>query len=448
MSVKASDVAGRDDATQSGRASNKSLQARREAAVARGVATMLPFFAHRASNAEVWDVEGKRYIDFASGIAVLNTGHLHPKVSAAVTEQLGRFSHTCFQVMPYDSYIRLAERLNALVPGSTPKKTMLVSTGAEAVENAVKIARAYTGRPGVVSFSGGFHGRTMMGLAVTGKVVPYKTRFGPFPAEVYHAPFPVAYHGVSVETSIAALETIFKADIEPTRVACMVVEPVQGEGGFYAAPPEFLQALRRICDTHGIVLVIDEVQTGFGRTGRMLAIEHSGVEPDLVTMAKSLAGGFPLSAVTGKAEIMDAAEPGGLGGTYAGSPLACAAALAVIDAIEDEGLCARADAIGEHIKRRVGALAQSDTLRGTIGEIRGLGAMVAMELVEGGDRDRPAAGLTKDLVQLCARRGLLLLACGTRGNVIRFLVPLTASDAIVDEGMSILGQALTELAAR
>jgi len=441
------DVIELDASIGAARPSNAALQARRQQAVARGVATMLPLFAERARNAEVWDVEGNRYVDFASGIAVLNTGHLHPKVTAAVSEQLSRFSHTCFQVMPYESYVRLAERLNALVPGPSAKKTMLVSTDAEAIENAIKIARAHTRRPGVLAFSGGFHGRTMMGMAVTGKVAPYKIGFGPFPGEVYHAPFPVAYHGVSVEASIAAIETIFRADIEPARVAAMVVEPVQGEGGFYLAPPAFLQQLRRICDSHGIVLVIDEVQTGFGRTGRMLAIEHSGVEPDLVTMAKSLAGGFPLSAVTGKAEIMDAAEPGGLGGTYAGSPLGCAAALAVLDTIEREGLCARADVIGGMIKDRLNVLARTPELRQCIGDVRGLGAMVAMELVEAGDPDRPAASLTKELVLLCARRGLLVLACGTRGNVIRFLVPLTAGDAIVEEGLSILAQALTDLVA-
>ena len=425
---------------------NAELQALRESAVPRGVATMLRTFTERASNAELWDVEGKRYIDFASGIAVLNTGHLHPKVTGAVRTQLEQFSHSCFQVAPYETYLRLAERLNALVPGPTPKKTILLTTGAEAMENAVKIARAHTGRPGVIAFSGGFHGRTMMTMAMTGKVVPYKTGFGPFPGEVYHLPFPVAYHGVTVEASLAALGTLFRADIEATRIAAMVIEPVQGEGGFYIAPPAFLQALRRITEEHGIVLVVDEIQTGFARTGRMFAIEHAGIEPDIVTMAKSLAGGFPLSAVTGKAAIMDAAAPGGLGGTYGGSPVACAAAHAVIDVIDEEGLCARAERIGALIQTELKAMQQTNQLGPVIGDVRGLGAMVAMELVQDGDANRPAAALTKDLVQRCADKGLIVLACGVRGNVIRFLVPLTASDEIIREGLGVLREALGELA--
>jgi 4-aminobutyrate aminotransferase / (S)-3-amino-2-methylpropionate transaminase / 5-aminovalerate transaminase len=425
---------------------NAELQALRESAVPRGVATMLRTFTERASNAELWDVEGKRYIDFASGIAVLNTGHLHPKVTGAVRTQLEQFSHSCFQVAPYETYLRLAERLNALVPGPTPKKTILLTTGAEAMENAVKIARAHTGRPGVIAFSGGFHGRTMMTMAMTGKVVPYKTGFGPFPGEVYHLPFPVAYHGVTVEASLAALETLFRADIEATRIAAMVIEPVQGEGGFYIAPPAFLQALRRITEEHGIVLVVDEIQTGFARTGRMFAIEHAGIEPDIVTMAKSLAGGFPLSAVTGKAAIMDAAAPGGLGGTYGGSPVACAAAHAVIDVIDEEGLCARAERIGALIQTELKAMQQTNQLGPVIGDVRGLGAMVAMELVQDGDANRPAAALTKDLVQRCADKGLIVLACGVRSNVIRFLVPLTATDEIIREGLGVLREALGELA--
>jgi len=427
-------------------ASNAELQSLRETAIPRGLATMLPVFTARARNAEMWDVEGKRYIDFASGIAVLNTGHLHPKVSAAVSAQLENFSHTCFQVTPYENYVRLADRLNKLVPGSTPKKTIFLSTGAEAVENAIKIARAYTGRPAVISFSGAFHGRTMMGLALTGKVVPYKTGFGPFPAGIYHVPFPIPYHGVSEEDSLRALETLFKADVEPRTVAAMIIEPVQGEGGFYIASPKFLQALRRQCDTHGIVFVVDEIQTGFARTGKMFAIEHAGIEPDIMTLAKSLAGGFPLSAVTGKAEIMDAPAPGGLGGTYAGSPLACAAADAVLDVIEEEGLCARAEVIGRVIADRLRAMGKTNALKSTIGEVRALGAMVAVELVQNGDANQPAADLTKALVQACAKNGLVILSCGTRGNVIRFLAPLTATDAIVNEGLDILESTLRDLA--
>lgn len=429
-----------------GRSTNAELQQLRESAVPRGVATMLPVFTERAENAEMWDVEGRRYIDFAGGIAVLNTGHMHPRVIESVREQLEKFSHSCFQVTPYETYVRLADRLNRLAPGSSMKKTIFLSTGAEAVENAVKIARAHTRRPGVIAFSGGFHGRTMMGMALTGKVAPYKIGFGPFPGEIYHLPFPVAYHGVTAEMALASLETLFKADIEPGRVAAIIVEPVQGEGGFYIAPPEFMQRLRQICDQHGIVFIVDEIQTGFARTGKMFAVEHSGVEPDLITMAKSLAGGFPISAVTGKAEIMDAPEPGGLGGTYGGSPIACAAAHAVLDVIEEEKLCDRAMEIGRLMTDELEAMQRTNELRPVIGDVRALGAMVAMELIEDGEPSKPAAAMTKALVGRCAARGLVILACGVRGNVIRFLVPLTASDAIIREGLAIVGEELGKLA--
>ncbi len=419
---------------------NQQWQARREAAVVQGVGTLLPVFIDRAQNAELWDVEGNRYIDFASGIAVLNTGHNHPKVVAAVREQLEKFSHTCFQVTPYSGYIELAEKLNALVPGPTPKRTLFLSTGAEAVENAIKIARAHTGRSGTIAFKGGFHGRTMMGMALTGKVVPYKTGFGPFPGEVYHLPFPADYLGVSEDDALAALDLCFSADIEPTRVAAIIIEPVQGEGGFYPASASFMQRLRQVCDQHGILLICDEIQTGFCRTGKTFATEYSGVEPDIMTLAKSLAGGFPLSAVVGKSEVMNAAKPGGLGGTYAGSPIACAAALAVLEVIEEERLNQKALAQGEQIKARLHQLA---TRFDFIGNIRGPGAMVAMELVKEGDAARPDPDLTKRLVAEAGKRGLVLLACGVRGNVIRFLAPLTAPAAIVDEGLDLLEQALS-----
>jgi 4-aminobutyrate aminotransferase/(S)-3-amino-2-methylpropionate transaminase len=399
-------------------------------------------YVARARNAELWDVEGRRYIDFAGGIAVLNTGHLHPAVQASVARQLEAFSHTCFMVTPYGAAVELAERLNRLAPGPTPKKSILVTTGAEACENAIKIARAATGRSGVIAFGGGFHGRTFMAMAMTGKVTPYKNGFGPMPGDVYHAPFPIAYHGVSVADSLAAIDHLFKYDIEPTRVAAIILEPVLGEGGFYVAPPEFLRELRALCDRHGMLLIADEVQTGFARTGRMFAIEHSGVEPDLMTMAKSLAGGFPLAAVVGKAAIMDAPAPGGLGGTYAGSPIACAAALAVLDVIETEGLCARAEAIGGTIKRM---LADAAPELPSIGEVRGLGAMIALELVKDRDPHQPDPELTKSLVKLAASKGLVILSCGLYGNVIRFLVPLTASDALVHEGMQIVIDCLREL---
>src|SRR5512137_83748 len=361
---------------------NQDLQGRRDAAFARGLGNQLPVYIERARNAELWDVEGNRYIDFGSGIAVLNTGHLHPRVQTAVARQLDAFSHTCLMITPYAVAVELAEQLIRLAPGPSPKKAIFVTTGAEAVENCIKIARAHTGRSGVIAFGGGFHGRTFMAMALTGKVAPYKTGFGPFPPEVYHAPFPIAYHGVSVQQSLDALEHIFKYDVEPARVAAIIVEPVMGEGGFYIAPPEFLQALRKLCDQHGIVLIADEIQTGFARTGRMFATEYAGIEPDLMTMAKSLAGGFPLAAVVGKAHIMDAPNPGGLGGTYAGSPIACAAALAVLEVIEEETLCNRATALGELMASSLRGLQREIP---AIGEVRNLGAMVAMELVKHAD---------------------------------------------------------------
>ncbi len=426
---------------------NADLQALREKAVPRGVANVFAIYSQRASMDEIWDVEGKRYIDFATGISVVNTGHNHPRVKAAALAQLEQFSHTCFQVTPYESYIRLAERLNSLAPGETPKKTIFLTTGAEAVENAVKIARAYTGRPAVIAFSGAFHGRTMMGMALTGKVLPYKSGFGPMPADVFHVPFPIPYHGVSIDDSLAALDTLFRADVEPGRVAAMIIEPVQGEGGFYVAPADFLRRLREICDAHGIVLIVDEIQTGFGRTGKMFAVEHAGIESDLITMAKSLAGGFPLSAVTGKAEIMDAPAPGGLGGTYGGSPIACAASLAVIDVILEERLLDRAQRIGALIEHQLRQLGADNSVGEYIGDIRGLGAMIAVELVIRGDSSKPAPDLTKSLVQKAARKGLIILACGVRGNVVRFLPALVSRDEVIQDGMTIFAEALREAVA-
>jgi 4-aminobutyrate aminotransferase/(S)-3-amino-2-methylpropionate transaminase len=357
---------------------------------------------------------------------------------------MDRFSHTCFMVTPYESGVALAEKLNAIAPVEGPAKSIFVTTGAEAVENAVKIARAHTGRSGVITFGGGFHGRTFMAMALTGKVAPYKASFGPMPPEVFHAPFPMPFHGVSVADALKGLKQLFKVDIEPTRVAAIIIEPVQGEGGFYPAPKEFLHALREICDEHGIVFVADEIQTGFARTGKMFAIEHSGVKPDLITMAKSLAGGFPIAAVTGKAEIMDAPHPGGLGGTYAGSPLGTSAALAVMEVIEEENLCQRSLEMGAYMVGKLKSL-QGETR--CIGEIRNLGAMVAMELTKG-TGDEPDAELTKELVQVAATRGLVLLSCGVYANVIRFLAPITASNEIIDEGMEILRECLLELVSR
>ena len=422
---------------------NKDLLARRERAVPRGVASATAIFAARAENAELWDVEGKRFVDFAGGIAVLNTGHRHPKVIAAVEKQLALYTHTAFQVVPYEPYIELAEKLNALAPFKGPAKTILFTTGAEATENAVKLARAYTGRSAVIAFAGGFHGRTMLTMALTGKTLPYKKKFGPMMPEVFHLPFPVADHGVTVADSLKALEFLFRADVEPDRVAAIMIEPVQGEGGFYEAPTELLVALRKICDEHGIMLVADEVQTGFARTGKMFGIEHSGVEPDMITIAKSMAGGFPLSGIIGKAAIMDSAEPGGLGGTYAGSPVACAAALAVLYVMKEENLLERANSMGARIKTRLAAIAErNDVVPFTA--IRGNGAMVGFDIVKSRGAYEPDADATKRVTAAALEGGLILLSCGVFGNVIRILVPLTAEEAVLDEGLDKLEQALVK----
>lgn len=422
---------------------NAELHARRTAAVPRGIGQATQIYAKRAKNAEIWDEEGKRYIDFGAGIAVVNTGHQHPRIVEAVKTQLESFSHVCFQVTQHENYIALAERLNAIAPVSGSAKTMLASTGAEAVENAVKVARCFTGRPGIISFSGGFHGRTHMGMALTGKAVPYKKGFGPFPADIYNVAFPNLYHGTSSADSIKALKALFKYQADPSTIAGIIIEPVQGEGGFNIAPTDFLQTLRALCDEHGIVLIADEIQTGFARTGKLFALEHAGIKADVVTLAKGLAGGFPLSAIVGRTDIMDASNPGGLGGTYAGNPVACAAAHTVLDIIKDEDLCARANAIGEIIKRRCRELAARSNLN-CIGDVRGLGAMCAVEFVKDGTSGEPAPELTAQVLKSGNERGLILLSCGTYGNVIRFLPPLTASDEIVNEGMDLFEASLTD----
>jgi len=422
---------------------NSALMARRQTAVARGVGQAHEIFIKNARNAEFWDVEGRRYIDFAGGIAVLNTGHLHPEVIDAVKAQLDLYTHTCFQVVAYEPYVEVCERLNSLAPGNFAKKSLLLTTGAEAVENAVKIARAYTKRPGVIAFTGGYHGRTNLTLGLTGKVAPYKVGFGPFPGEMFHALFPNPLHGVSVADALHSVELIFKNDVEPERVAAFIVEPVQGEGGFYVAPPEFIAGLKTLADRHGILLIADEVQTGAGRTGTWFACEQWPVAPDLITTAKSLAGGFPLSGVVGRADVMDAPAAGGLGGTYAGSPVACAAALAVMDVFAKEKLLTRSQDMGALLVRALKDLAAKVP---AIGDVRGLGAMVAIELFEGGDVHRPDAALTKKVVSEAARRGLVLLSCGTYGNVIRILVPLTATDALLEEGLAILAESFAAVA--
>lgn len=412
------------------------IMERRQNAVAKGVATR-GIYAASAQNAELWDVDGKRYIDFAAGIAVNNAGHRHPRLMEAVARQAEAFTHTCFHVAPYEGYIRLAERLNAATPGDFAKKTMLVTTGAEAVENAVKMARAYTGRSGIIAFSGAFHGRTLMGMALCGKVAPYKKAFGAMPPEVFHASFPNAYHGITPEMSLAHLDTLFTSSIDPERIAAFIIEPVQGEGGFNIASADFLRSLREIADRHGIVLIADEVQAGMARTGKLFAFEHAGVAADLVTMAKGLAGGFPLSAVTGRAEIVDAAPVGGIGGTYAGNPLAVAAANAMLDIIEDEKLCARAADIGDRLQMRLRSIADRQGME-PIGDVRGLGAMVAFELVTDRGAKTPDPALTQAIVAEAEDRGLIILPCGTRGNVVRLLPPLTTPIEQVEEALDIL----------
>jgi len=417
---------------------NADLQMRKNAATPRGVGVMCDFYAQRAKNAELWDVEGRRFIDFGSGIAVLNTGHCHPRLVAAMQEQLQLFTHTAYQIVPYESYVRLAERINALAAGDFAKKTAFFSTGAEAVENAIKIARAHTGRSGVIAFSGGFHGRTMMGMALTGKVAPYKIGFGPFPGEIYHVPFPVEAHGTTVQQSLDAITRLFSADIDPGRVAAIIIEPVQGEGGFYIAPPELMRALRKICDQYGILLIADEVQSGFGRTGKMFAMQHYDVAPDLTSMAKSLGGGMPIAAVCGRAEVMDAPAPGGLGGTYAGNPLAVASAHAVLDVIHDEKLLERANQLGERLQTM---LHEAKANVPHIADIRGLGSMVAVEF------NHPASGkpdpeFTRKVQRVALEKGLLLLSCGVHGNVVRFLYPLTIEDHVMTEALAMLDAAL------
>ena len=422
---------------------NSAISERKNQSISRGVGMTTQIYADRAENSEIWDVEGRRYIDFSSGIAVVNTGHRHPKVIEAVKAQLDRFTHTCHQVVPYESYVRLAERLNGMLPGKFDKKTIFVTTGAEAVENAIKIARNATGRPAVVAFAGGFHGRTFMGMALTGKVVPYKVGFGAMPADVFHAPFPVALHGITVADSLAALDRLFKADVDPARVAAIIVEPVQGEGGFYEAPRDFMTALRKICDQHDMLLIADEVQTGFARTGKMFAMDHHEVAPDITTMAKSLAGGFPLSAVTGRAEIMDAPNPGGLGGTYGGSPIGVAAAHAVLDVIDEEKLCDRANTLGNRLKQRLQSI-RDDTPE--IVDIRGPGFMNAVEFNDV-KKGLPSAEIANAVRLKALDKGLILLTCGVYGNVIRFLAPITIQDGVMNEALDMLESSIREVRA-
>lgn len=412
---------------------NSEVQQRRLAATPRGVGVMCDFYAVRAENATLWDHQGREYTDFTAGIAVLNTGHRHPKVVEAVRNQLDCFTHTAFQVIPYENYLLLAERLNQRVPIAGPAKTTFFSSGAEAVENAVKIARAATGRPGVIAFTGAFHGRTMMTMGLTGKVVPYKTGFGPFPGSVFHARYPNALHGHSIDDAMESLEALFRCDISPQDVAAIIFEPIQGEGGFNIAPAEFVSKLRALCDQHGILLIADEIQTGFARTGKLFASEYyPDAKPDLITMAKSLGGGLPISAVSGRAEVMDAPLPGGLGGTYAGNPLAIASSLAVLEVIDEEALCDRALRLGAELV---------ETLNGcgnpALVEVRARGSMVAAEFNDPAT-GKPSAEIAKNIQQKALEHGLILLTCGVHGNVIRFLYPLTIPDAQFKQALTLL----------
>jgi 4-aminobutyrate aminotransferase / (S)-3-amino-2-methylpropionate transaminase / 5-aminovalerate transaminase len=415
------------------------LLAARSQHVARGVLTAHPIVVTRAAGAHVWDTDGRRYFDFVGGIGVLNVGHNHPRVVAAVREQLELLCHTAFQVAAYQPYIELAERLNALVGKGAPHKSIFLTTGAEAVENAIKIARGYTNRSAVIAFRGGFHGRTLLGVSLTGMSQPYKQNFGPFASEIYHAPYPDAYRGVTTEIALAALDEVFATQIAPDRVAAIIIEPMQGDGGFLPAPVAFMRALRALTERHGIVLIADEIQTGFGRTGQMFGFEHSGIQPDLVTVAKSLAGGLPLSGVVGKTGIMDAPLPGGLGGTYGGNPLACAAALAVLDAFEQDDLLARANRLGRQLSA---GLAKLQSKHAAIGDVRGLGFMQAIELVTDRDSKRPDADRAQRVIDRAREGGLLVIKCGVNRNVVRFLAPLVLSDEDLEQALAILDTAL------
>lgn len=420
---------------------NKALMQRRHNAVPRGVGQIHPIFAERAENCRVWDVEGREYLDFAGGIAVLNTGHLHPGIVSAVEAQLKKLSHTCFQVLAYEPYLALCERMNQKVPGDFAKKTLLVTTGSEAVENAVKIARAATKRSGAIAFSGAYHGRTHYTLSLTGKVHPYSAGMGLMPGHVYRALYPCPLHNISDDDAIASIERIFKNDAAPEDIAAIIIEPVQGEGGFYAASPAFMRRLRALCDQHGIMLIADEVQSGAGRTGTLFAMEQMGVAADITTFAKSIAGGFPLAGVTGRADVMDAIAPGGLGGTYAGNPIACAAALAVLDIFEQENLLQKANTLGKTL--RDGLMEIAETHR-EIGDVRGLGAMIAIELFENGDPGKPNATLTADIVARARDKGLILLSCGPYYNILRILVPLTIDASQIRQGLEIIAQCFDE----
>ncbi|MFY3774840.1 4-aminobutyrate--2-oxoglutarate transaminase [Marinobacter salsuginis] len=424
--------------------SNKELQALKERYVAAGAASPNEQFADHATNAELWDADGKRMIDFAGGIGVLNIGHRHPKVVEAVKAQLDKLMHTCQTVMPYEGYVKLAEKLSGVVPVRGHAKVMLANSGAEALENAMKIARAATGKTNVICFDGGYHGRTFYTMAMNGKAAPYQTDFGPMPGTVYRAPYPVPYHGVSEEEALRGLKMAMKADSPARNTAAIVIEPVLGEGGFYAAPTSFLKEIRKICDENDILMVVDEVQSGFGRTGKMFAIEHSGVEPDLMTMAKSMADGMPISAIVGTDKYMDASGPNSLGGTYTGSPTACAAALAVFDVFKEEDILSKSQALGEKLKQR---FSQWQEQFAHVDNVRNLGPMAAFELVESKESRTPKPELAAAVTKKAKEKGLILLSCGMYGNTLRFLMPVTIEDDVLEEGLAIVEESLKEVGA-
>lgn len=424
--------------------SNKELQALKERYVAAGAASPNEQFADHATNAELWDADGNRMIDFAGGIGVLNIGHRHPKVVDAVKAQLDKLMHTCQTVMPYEGYVKLAEKLSSVSPVRGHAKVMLANSGAEALENAIKIARAATGRTNVICFDGGYHGRTFYTMAMNGKAAPYQTDFGPMPGTVYRAPFPVPYHGVSEDEALRGLKMAMKADSPANNTAAIVIEPVLGEGGFYAAPASFLKAIRKICDENDILMIVDEVQSGFGRTGKMFAIEHSGVEPDLITMAKSMADGMPISAIVGTDNHMDASGPNSLGGTYTGSPTACAAALAVFEVFQEEDILGKAQALGDKLNKR---FSQWQDQFEHVDNVRNLGPMAAFELVESKASRTPKPELAAAVTKKAKEKGLILLSCGMYGNTLRFLMPVTIEDAVLEEGLAIVEESLKEVGA-
>lgn len=422
---------------------NAEIVQRREDSVARAISYSSTFVAAKAKDGEVWDVEGKRYIDFCGGIGCQNIGHGHPKVIAAMEKQLHSFTHTCFQISPYEIYIELAERLNALLPGDFKKKSLFFSAGGEAVENAVKIARFHTRRPALLTFTNGYHGRSYMGMVLSARMDPFKVGFRPFPSEVYRLPFPDPYHDVTLDDTKRAFDTLFRSEVEPTQVAAAFFEPVQGEGGYNIAQPDFIHYLRDLCDEHGIVMVADEIQTGFGRAGKMFAMEHFDVTPDLTCVGKSMGGGLPLSGIVGRADIIDSVGPGGLGGTFAGNPVACAAAVAVLDVIEDEGMLERGLRLGAHIDSRFKEIANRN-LAQCIGDVRALGCMNAIEIVADRETREPDGDMAAEIAKIALAKGLILITAGPTRNVIRVLVPLSTSMDVIDEGLDILEASVIE----